>query len=135
MRDAANLDARTDLFSLGATLYYALTRRMPYAAREFSELADAWRTKPAPPSSAAQDVPRELDELVLSLLSIEPSLRPRSAFDVMQRLAAIASLAHDEPLSVAQAYLSTPVMVGRERMFAVLRRRMARALRGRGRAV
>jgi tetratricopeptide (TPR) repeat protein len=131
----STLDARTDLFSLGATLYYALTGRSAYHAREFADLIGVWSLKPSPPSAIAPEVPAELDALVLSLVSVEPALRPRSAFDVMQRLAAIADLERDEPLSVAQAYLSTPTMVGRERMFSVLRKRMARSVRGRGRGV
>ncbi|MFI5307362.1 MAG: protein kinase, partial [Polyangiales bacterium] len=131
----STLDARTDLFSLGGTLYYTLTGRTPFAARDFNALLDAWSRKPLPPSALAPDVPKELDALVLSLLNLTPALRPRSAFEVMQRLARIAGIERDEPLSVAQAYLSTPTLVGRDRMLAVARRRMARALHGRGRGV
>ena len=50
----------------------------------------------------------------MSLISLEPALRPRSAFEVMQRLAAIAGLERDEPSGVSQAYLSTPMLVGRD---------------------
>ena len=53
----STLDARTDLFSLGATLYYALTGRMAYPARDFEHLPEAWAQKPPPPSSFAADVP------------------------------------------------------------------------------
>ena len=59
-------------------------------------------------------------------------MRPRAAFEVMQRLSAIAGIESVEPLSVSQAYLSTPVMVGREREIAALRDRMAAAFGGRG---
>src|SRR5262249_5755425 len=44
------LDARTDLFSLGATLYYALTGRVPYPARSLADVVAAWAVKPLPPS-------------------------------------------------------------------------------------
>src|ERR1700742_3433512 len=86
------LDAQTDLFALGATLYYALTGRLAYSARTFSDVIVAWQKKLVPPSAFAPAVPAALDDLVLSLINVEPALRPASAFDVMQRLAAIAGL-------------------------------------------
>ena len=88
----ARLDGRADLFSLGATLYFALTGRHAHPARDFAELSEVWATKPLPPSHVVADVPASLDALVASLLSLEPSMRPQSAFDVMHRLAAIAGL-------------------------------------------
>ena len=66
------------------------------------------------PSTLVADVPEALDALVMSLLCAEPAMRPRGAFEVMQRLSAIAGIERDEPLSVSQAYLSTPVIVGRD---------------------
>ena len=131
----ADLDARTDLFSLGATFYAALTGRSPYPAGNFAELEAAWNVKPAPPSQAASDIPEALDALVLALIAIEPAMRPRSAFEVMQRLAAIADIERGEPVSVSRAYLSTPVMVGRDQQMAALRNRMAQAFAGRGGSV
>jgi serine/threonine protein kinase len=82
------LDARTDLFSLGATLYYALTGCAPFAARTLAELATVWGEEPAPPSERVPGIPTALDALVLSMLRIDPDRRPGSAFEVMQRLAA-----------------------------------------------
>ena len=125
------LDGRTDLFSLGATLFYALTKRPPFAARSFHELVTAWNRKPMPPSSFDSQIPPALDALVLSLLSLDPARRPRTAFEVMQRLSAIAGLDRDES-QVSQAYLWTPMLVARERVLAALAERVedARAARG-----
>ncbi|HEX4336156.1 MAG TPA: serine/threonine-protein kinase [Polyangiaceae bacterium] len=129
------LDARSDLFSFGATLYFALTGRPAYPARDFTQLGEVWATKPVPPSELVAGVPPALDALVSSLLSLEPSLRPQTAFDVMHRLSAIAGLARAEPEGVTRAYLTAPVVVGRQRAFRILRAHMARALRGRGKSV
>jgi hypothetical protein len=129
------LDARTDLFSLGATLYFALTGRLAYPARDFSHLLESWSSKPPPPSLIVVDIPAALDQLVISLISLEPALRPRSAFEVMQRLAAIAGIERSEPLSVSKAYLATPVMVGRDESLATFQHHMQAALRGRGRGL
>jgi serine/threonine-protein kinase len=108
------LDARTDLYSFGVTLYYALSKRVPYSARAFADLAEAWMQKPPPPSEYVSDIPPALDDLVLSLISADPALRPATAFEVMERLAACAGLRSAESDEVSRAYLSTPTLVGRE---------------------
>src|SRR6185503_17761221 len=46
-------DARADRFSLGATLYFSLTGRVPYPAHNFAELPEVWKRKPPPPSHFA----------------------------------------------------------------------------------
>ena len=115
------LDARTDLYSLGVSLYFALTGRLAYPARAFSELLDAWRAKPVPPSAIVKDIPAALDDLVLSLISVEPALRPQNAFVVMQQLAACAELRVEESEAVSRAYLSTPTLVGRDGVLSQLR--------------
>lgn len=131
----ADLDARTDLYSLGATLYYALTGRVAFAARDFSELIDAWRIKPRPPSQFVPGIPEALDRLALSLLSLDAAERPRNAFEVMHRLAVIAGLPQRDTLDVSQAYLATPALVGRDQTIAALRSEIDRALAGHGRTV
>jgi ABC-type transporter Mla MlaB component len=108
------LDARTDLFSLGATLYHALTGHVPHPARTFADALAAWSCMPVPPSRWTPDIPAALDDLVLALVSVEPALRPQSAFEVMHRLAAIAGLEASESEAVSRAYLATPTLVGRE---------------------
>ncbi|HKP61056.1 MAG TPA: protein kinase [Polyangiales bacterium] len=118
------LDARTDLYSLGVALYYALTARLPYPARSFSDLLSAWGHKPVPPSTLVADIPPALDDLVLALCSVEPSLRPQTAFDVMQLLAACAGLHGLESEAVSRAYLSTPTLVGREDVMTSLQHQM-----------
>ncbi len=115
------LDARTDLYSLGVTLYYALTARAPYNARTFADLLSAWAEKPIAPSALNPEIPAALDDLVFSLISVEPALRPASAFEVMQRLAACAGLRLEESEAVSRAYLSTPTLVGRSEVVAQLR--------------
>jgi tetratricopeptide (TPR) repeat protein len=124
------LDGRTDLFSFGATLYFALTGQPPYPARSFPQLFHLWESPPPPPSSLVGDIPETLDSLVMSLLSLEPAMRPRAAFEVIQRLTAIAGLRGLEPIDVSKAYLSTPVLVGREDAMSVVRQRLTEAVGG-----
>jgi tetratricopeptide (TPR) repeat protein len=126
------LDARTDLFSLGATLYYTLTGRPAFHVRSFADLRAAWRVELQPPSAFAAGIPPALDVLVLSLLRIDPNLRPNSAFEVMQRLASIGGIAQPESELTSSAYLTTPRLVGREPQLRRFRAQLRKARSGRG---
>jgi hypothetical protein len=121
------LDGRTDLYSFGATMYFALTRQPPFRARTFAEMIELSAGKPIPPSRLASDVPRALDDLVLALLNPEPAMRPHSAAEVMQRLAAIADLKVGEVEAVSRAYLSTPSLVGRDAALQGIRQKLKEA--------
>ncbi len=129
------LDARADLYSLGAVLYFALTGVAAYPARNFSALRDAWRSRPRPPSHFAAGIPPELDDLVLSLVDLDPVARPANAAEVTEKLSAIAGLKLDDQLLVSKAYLSTPTMVGRRVDILRVRKRVLNALRHRGATV
>lgn len=126
------LDARSDLYALGATLYFALTGRHAYPAKQVGDLHTLWRATPNAPSTLTPEVPPELDKLVLSLLSIDGAARPRSAAEVFDRLNAIAGLTADEHLSVRNAYLSTPELVARSSELAAIRGRLSGLREGRG---
>jgi tetratricopeptide (TPR) repeat protein len=126
------LDARADLYALGATLYYALTGRHAYPAHNLAQLSAFWRTPPAPPSAHVPGIPRELDQLVLRLLSPEPLARPSSAAEVLDRLTAIAALPRDEQFAVPLAYLSTPQLIARDEQLASVRSRLAALHAGQG---
>ncbi|HEX3596275.1 MAG TPA: AAA family ATPase [Polyangiaceae bacterium] len=133
--DLQPLDARTDLYALGATLYYTLVGRHAHPARDFHQLIEMWRGRPRRPSESVPDVPVALDGLVLDLMNPDPGVRPASAAEVMERLAAIAGLPSDEQLLVSQAYLSTPTLVGRDVELGNIRKLVARAKRRRGASV
>src|SRR5262249_20752998 len=121
-----------DLFSLGVTLYYALTGRAAFPANTFAQLHDVWRSKPPSPSHFVEDIPAPLDALIASLMALEPAMRPPTAFEVMNRLSAIAGLERAEAPGVSRAYLTTPAMVGREETLTELSARLDRAFKGRG---
>jgi serine/threonine-protein kinase len=70
-----SLDHRADLFALGALAYWMLTGHHAFPAQRLEDLSPLWRIPPAPPSQLASKVPKELDALVLSLLSLDPLAR------------------------------------------------------------
>jgi hypothetical protein len=130
-----SLDARTDLYALGATLYFTLVGSHAYPARKFSALAELWREPVARPSQLVADIPEALDALVMGLLRLDPDARPGSAAEVMQRLSAIDGSGFDEGLLVAQSYLSTPMLVGRSQQLARAQLKIKRVLQGRASAL
>ena len=126
------LDARADLFALGALGYYLLTGRHAYHARRLSELRDVWRTRPRPPSRVSPDVPPALNALVMQLLALDRGTRPQSAAEVMERLCVVASLPRQESPQTSRAYLTMPTLVGRDQAMIATRRRMLSLARGDG---
>ena len=83
-------DEHSDLYSLGALLYELLCAQPPFVADDPNAILMAHLHElPDRPSRLRTDVPRELDELVLSLLEKAPENRPRTAADVIDALAAI----------------------------------------------
>jgi hypothetical protein len=129
------LDARADLYSLGALAYFALTGQHAFRARHFHELRDAWRSRPLPPSAFARDIPAELDVLVIALLNPDPAARPSSTAEVLARLHALSGQRTLETTATAHAYLTTPTLVGRSEELLAIRKRMLRAVRGAGSSV
>jgi tRNA A-37 threonylcarbamoyl transferase component Bud32 len=129
------LDARTDLYALGATLYFTLVQRHAYPARDLSQLRDLWRSRPRRPSEIVADIPEALDNLVMDLMHLDPAVRPASAAEVMARLAAIAGVRSSEQLLVTQAYLSNPTLVGRSAQLTAVRKLTWRTLHRRGASI
>ncbi len=128
-------DVRADVFSLGATAYYALTDQNAYPARDFSQLREAWMVRPPPPSSLCEGIPKELDDLVMSMISIDPMARPSSATELFEKLSAIASLEIEEHLLVAKSYLVTPTLIGREEALQTVRDALVSSLNQQGRCI
>ena len=83
-----DVDARSDFYALGATLWYALTGKAPFAGRNPTEI-DERQTHTSLPLEqlAAARVPRPLVELLQTLLSPEPAGRPQTARELAAALA------------------------------------------------
>jgi tRNA A-37 threonylcarbamoyl transferase component Bud32/tetratricopeptide (TPR) repeat protein len=131
--DSLDIDQRVDLYALGATAYHALTGAPAYPARALTQLRALWsHGKPSPPSKQVPGIPAALDELVLSLLSLDPLSRPASAAELIDRLRVIVELPRDEDRRVLSSYLQNPPLVGREEQRARVQARLKRTLSGRG---
>ncbi len=83
------VDARSDLFSLGAVLYECLAGRPPFAGKSVAEvLGHVLQTDPAPPSRFFQGLPAELDRITLKALAKDRRKRYQSAGEMSADLRA-----------------------------------------------
>src|SRR6476469_1334281 len=71
------LDVRSDIYSLGETLWFALTRKTPFAGRSVEEIHRAQKSNVLPIEQLkAAHVPSRLRSLLESMLAFEPASRP-----------------------------------------------------------
>jgi serine/threonine protein kinase len=76
----AAVDARSDVYGLGASLYEMVTLRPPFAAAEHLGLVRRVATEdPVPPRAIDPGLPRDLETTVLQAMAKEPAQRYPSA--------------------------------------------------------
>jgi len=79
----ALLDTRSDIYSLGATLWYLLCGRPPFAGRSVGEAHD----QPLPLEQLVlAHVPEPVTTLLRSMLAVDPAGRPPSARELLTAL-------------------------------------------------
>jgi hypothetical protein len=77
------VDARSDLYSLAATLFFALTGRPPFEAANLPAILTQQVSRPAPRLAARRpEVPARLAEVVDKCLQKEPALRVQTGDEV-----------------------------------------------------
>ncbi len=85
--EGAEIDARSDLYSLGAMLFEMATGRLPFEAPTAVGMAVKHKTEPPPePRSINPRIPDDLNRLILRLLEKDPAKRPQTAAEVRDAL-------------------------------------------------
>jgi len=75
-RGTGELDARSDIYSVGAVLYHMLAGRPPFsAASEFELMLAHVKGTPVPPGAIHAGVPAALDAIVLRAMAKDPGRR------------------------------------------------------------
>ncbi|MDI1481445.1 protein kinase [Polyangium sp. y55x31] len=82
----APVDARTDVYALGALLYRLLTGRLPFESSFPGELVRKHLEEPAPRPSERVPVSREIDAVVLKCLEKRPERRYESVHALVRAL-------------------------------------------------
>jgi serine/threonine protein kinase len=95
--DSGRADTRSDLYSLGATLYHLLTAQLPVAGSSYLHCLQKLLTAPPRPLLEVRpDAPRELAHIVDRLRARNPEDRPQTADEV---IALLEPYAHEDPHS------------------------------------
>jgi serine/threonine-protein kinase len=81
------VDASSDIYSLGASLYFALTGAAPFAATSLGALLQAHMTEGVePPSQRAAGIPADLERVILRCLEKDPAGRPSNGTALLELL-------------------------------------------------
>lgn len=75
-----NIDARSDIFSLGATFYHALTGQTPFLGRGLYQVLErVINSEPLPLRRLVRNLPRDMEIICLKCLEKEPERRYQTA--------------------------------------------------------
>ena len=86
------LDRRSDIYSVGVTLYYLLTGKAPFSGDNMVQLLATVLDKPAPPvQKHRSDVPTELASIIEQCLAKSPAARPGNYDELRKQLTRFSS--------------------------------------------
>ncbi len=136
----ADLDGRSDIYSLGTVLYECLVGEAPFSGEIQSVLYRIAHEIPSAPRLLGADVPEELERIVMSCLEMDRAIRPQRALELTEALMKLRSKLRDseraQKLSII-GRLSTHIQkaaqspfVDREKEFTDLQNRLNLAAAG-----
>jgi len=101
LRSTRDVDARADIWSIGAILHALLTGDPPYDGESNADVsAKIIRDAPTPIRQLRPDVPKEIEDVILRCLEKEPSKR---FADVAELAHALAAVTQRESIKVSAA--------------------------------
>jgi serine/threonine protein kinase len=102
-----DVDFRSDIYSLGVTLYQILTAHLPFDdPNDFQLMSDHVKTAPPPPTAYYPYIPKGIEQCVLKALAKDPAER----FQTVERFGA----ALEHPDGLPPEYLYEPDQLAKE---------------------
>jgi len=100
-------DARSDLYSLGVSLYEIVTGRLPFRGdSNYSLMVAQMQQLPEPPVAVRPDLPKGLSDIILMALAKEPERRFQSATAFRTALKSVSG--HPSEPSAATVFQAPP---------------------------
>ncbi|MEM9702451.1 MAG: serine/threonine-protein kinase, partial [Planctomycetota bacterium] len=138
-RNAKHVDQRSDIYALGATLYYFLTGDLPFRAESTIALLqakEAGRFESARKKNGA--IPERLDFIIDKMMARDPERRYATCEEVIADLSnlnlAAATLSFIDDAALVGSGASAPTSVGKARATKPARTRSAKAVTSRSEA-
>jgi TolB-like protein len=109
--ESGPVDVRSDIYSLGATLWFALIGKTPFVGLDIEEIHRAQQSDPLPVEQLnGANVPSGLTSLLVSMLAFEPAARPR-LHDLATRLQQSAAQAKSENTQRRRIAMATSIIL------------------------
>jgi serine/threonine-protein kinase len=123
VKGLSEVDARTDIYSLGVVLYEAVTGRKPFEEKsQFEVMLAHVNSIPLAPSMVNSQVPAELSEIVLKAMAKHPAARFQTAEEFRQSLDQLCADPQtvntpvEEPVQVAEPQIAVEPLYDAEEL-------------------
>ncbi|NUM35159.1 MAG: protein kinase [Candidatus Brocadiae bacterium] len=86
VKGSINVDYRSDVYSLGATLYFLATKRVMFHGNSVIELCNAHLSMQVVPPSKYASISSQMDNLILKMVSKDPEARCKTPDELLHYL-------------------------------------------------